>query len=226
MLTGRVAQGLQEIGRQVESAGDTLNRLDDDGRHIRADHGLRRGTVVARDEVDVERFPRKAVPTVGVPGDGAGRGSAAMKSMGDRENLAATRHRAGHAQRILVGFGTRVNEQHALQGGRCHRNEFLGSRCAHRQRNRVALEQQGFRLFPDCGDESRMAVAQCSDGMAAVEIEDAPAVANDDLAARSGFGHERQLAVDRDRGCRLPRPGVASGCLGRAHFRSSPAGCR
>ncbi len=226
VLPGRVAQGMQEIGRQVERPGDTLYGFENDGSHVSTDHRLGRGTVVARDEVDLERFLRKAVPLVGVPGDSARCGGAAMETGCDRKHLAPLRHRAGHAQGVLVGFGARVDEEHPLERGRCDGHEFLRGLCAHLQRNGVALKQQALRLLPDRGNEPRVAVSQGGDGVPAVEVEYAPAVAGDDLAAFRMLGHERQLPVDGNRRCRFSRARVGPGCLHRVHLRSSPAECR
>ena len=223
---GRVAQGTQEFGRQVECAGDALHGLDDNGRDVRADHCLGRGTVVARDEIDVEGLLREAVPPVGIPRDGARGGRAAVKTMRNREHLAPLRDRTGHAQSVLVGFRTRVHEEHSVERGGCNGDEFLCRLSADVQRDGVALKQQGFRLFPDRGRQPRVPVSQRRDGMPAVEVEYVPAIAGDDLAARRVLGHERQLPVDGDRCCRLSCPRIAPVRLHRVHLRSSPAGCR
>ena len=225
MLPGRVAQRVQEFGRQVERPCDPLHGFDNDCCNVRADHRLGGGTVIARNEIDLERFLREAVPLVGVPGDSARCGGAAVETMRDRKHLAPLRHRAGHAQCILVGFRTRVCEEHPLHRGRRDGHELLCGLCAHVQRNGVALKQQGFRLLPDCGHEPRVPVSQGGDGMPAVEVEYSPAVAGDDVAARSVHRHERQLPVDGDRRRRLSRPRVCLACLHRVHLRSSPAEC-
>ena len=49
-----------------------------------------------------------------------------------------------------------------------------------------------------------MCIAESGDGVTAVQVEYAPAVSGDDLAALRALREERQLAVHGNRGCGLP----------------------
>ena len=81
-------------------------------RDVATDHAFGGLAVVARDEVDVERSRREAVPFRRIPGDRPGRGGAAVEAVGHREHLRPACHHASHAQCVLVGFGAGIDEEH------------------------------------------------------------------------------------------------------------------
>ena len=76
-----------------------------------------------------------------------------------------------------------------------------------------------FRTLPrNRCDQRRVAVAEGRYRMPAVQVENAPAVVGDDVAAGGAYRVEGQLGVDRDHACRFPLPCVP------VHLRQVHAG--
>ena len=122
-----------------------------------------------------------------------------MEALRDRKNLVAPRRFDGHAQCVLVGLGTRVDEKDAVEPFRRNTRQAFGSLGPDVQRHGVALEQQLAALLLDRGNQPGVPVAERRHGMAAVEVQDSPAIARIDVAAAGAFRHERELPVDRNR---------------------------
>ena len=140
-----------------------------------------------------------------------------MEAVGNCQHLVALAYHAGHAQRILVCLGTRVDEERAPQVGGRHAHQFLGRGGTHFECNRIGLEQQARALLVDRTEERRVAVAERGYGVSAIEIEDVTAFRGDDVAARRALGNERQLAVYRQGSRTFARPRICRRELARRH---------
>ena len=143
-----------------------------------------------------------------------------MKSVRDGENLVPAGYRAGHTQRILVRFGTGIDEEHAVEPGGRSANETLCGFGAYVQSDSIALKQQTFDLLPDGVHESWMAIAERGNGMPAVQVEDPAAVRGDNVAARAVDGHKWQLSVNGNRCRRFASPGIMVRCRRQVHLQS------
>ena len=141
-----------------------------------------------------------------------------MEAVFDRQYLAAAGSDERHAQCVLIGFRTGIDEKYPLETGRGDFDQQLGGPGPHLEGHGIALEQE-FRTLPrDRCDQRRVAVAEGRYRMPAVQVEDAPAVVGDDVAAGGAYRVEGQLGVDRDHACRFPLPCVP------VHLRQVHAG--
>jgi hypothetical protein len=108
-----------------------------------------------------------------------------MKALRNCEHLFAPGYDAGHTQGILVCLSARVNEEHTTHIVRGNAEQlFCGAR-TDIQRNGIALKNQLGALRTDRLSKTRVSVAECGDGMAAVQVEYATTVGRDDVAAGS-----------------------------------------
>ena len=140
-----------------------------------------------------------------------------MKTLGNGKHLLALRDHTGHAQRILVRLGARVDEEHAFEPRRGDASQLLGRVGADVERDGIALEQQLAALLLDRSNEPRMPVAERRDSMTAVQVENTPAILGEDVASTGAFRDKRQLSVDRDRQRRLAEPRVLDFFVQRRH---------
>src|SRR5579862_9571026 len=101
-----------------------------------------------------------------------------MKSMLDRRDVRAPCEHAGDLERVLVGLGAAVDEEHARQIKSREAYQPLGRAAAHLQWYRIALKAQGARLSGEGRGPQWMAIAESGDRVSSVEIEHTAAIAS------------------------------------------------
>ena len=164
------AQRLEKFARQIVCARHALYGLKNHSGDFVTDHLRGCGGVVSRNEFNCERMRRKAIPFFGIPGHRSGSGCPAMKSVCNAQDFVTAGCHTGHAQRVFVGLGARIHEEHSVDALRSNANQFFRGFCAHFQRNRIALKQQPVTLLVERMYEAWVAIAQCCNGMRAIQI--------------------------------------------------------
>ncbi len=224
--TRLLTQRPQKFSRQIVGARDALHGFDDDGRRVAIDHLQCGIAIVAWNEVDLEGLCRKAVPFLGVPGNGRRCRGAAVKTVRNRQDLVSSCRNAGHPQRIFVCLRTGIHKKRSIETiGRDAHQVFCRLR-ANLQRHQVALEQQLAALFLQAAKKARVPVAEGGDRMATVQVKNTAAVARKDVTTTGALRDERQLAVHRNRNGVFPAAGVARGrrCAHHGHQVQPGAG--
>jgi hypothetical protein len=217
---GRLTERAQERRRQVEGAGHALHGLDDDGGGAVVHGVARRLRVVAGHEYHLERQAGERIPALAAaPGHGGRGGAAAVESVLDGHHLAPSGGETRDPERVLVGLGAAVHEQGAGEVIRREGGQFLGGARAHGQRRHIALEQERLHLPLDGGEQRRVVVAERGHGMAAVEVQDVPAVRRVQVHAAGADRLDGQVGVDRQGAGGLDGGGAAARVRVRVRVR-------
>src|SRR5688572_14666801 len=100
-----------------------------------------------------------------------------MEGALDSDHPAPARMAKGEPERVLVGFGSAVDQEGAGEPLRSPLHQAARRAGTDLQRHDVALEEERLRLLRQHREEPRVAVAEQGHGMAAVEVDQLPAVA-------------------------------------------------
>ena len=135
-----------------------------------------------------------------------------MKTAGHRDVGAATGRMTGQGQRVLVGFGPAVAQEHAGHAVRPHPQQFAAKSLATFEIDGVGIKHQLLRLLGQRLHQPRVTVPDTRHGVTAVEIEVlAPGGVGDGRAA-AGNQIERQMGIDGQFGGSAQH-GYAPGCI-------------
>jgi hypothetical protein len=153
----------------------SLHQLQDHRGGVAIDVSRGSSGILPGHEIHVEGRARKAIPALGrAPGNGGGSGGAAVEAVLQGHDLRPAGEATSHPQRVLVGLGAAVHEEHPGQSRRCHRGQGI-CRCGpHVQGHRIALEVHGAGLLIQGPQQIRLGVTQRRHRVTAIEIDDAP----------------------------------------------------
>src|SRR5688500_3871308 len=100
-------------------------------------------------------------------------------------------------ERVLVRLGARVAEEDATSRKRTERGQPIGEHLTEGVANGARVEEELLRLLGNRAHDARVAVAHRGDGVPAVSIEPAMAVAVDEPSPAAGDRSHGERVVDR-----------------------------
>ena len=148
-------------------------------------------------ETHVERARRVRVPVLGAVGASRSRRRPPVETALERDDLRALAEAESEPERVLVGFGPRVDEEHSPESFGCEARERGRAPLADRELHGVRLEVHRLGLLAQALQDGGVAVAQDAGGMAPVEIEELAAVLRPEARSEAGDDLDVEAPVDR-----------------------------
>ena len=191
-----LTDGFQECLGQVAGTCYALDWLHYHCGCLVSDGFLDRRNIAARQELHIKRSLREAIPFLHcTPGNRTRRSGASMKAAFNGHNFSRFGDLQCQLQRVFIGFGTGIDEEHRVQSQTTEFCQLRGRTYPHVQRHRVTLESQRLCLSGQSFNPAWMAITHGSNSMTTVKIKHLAAIRGMQIHAHRIDHFQRKLCI-------------------------------